>query len=65
VVQSPVLVGRDGELALIDKKLADAAAGAGQLLFVAGEAALARLDCSAQPPGAWASVWPQKSACRA
>jgi len=42
VVQSPVLVGRDSELALIERRLADAAAGAGQLLFVAGEAGIGK-----------------------
>jgi DNA-binding NarL/FixJ family response regulator len=40
MIQSPVLVGRDPYLALVEARLAGAAAGAGQLLFVAGEAAL-------------------------
>jgi AAA ATPase domain len=42
VVQSPVLVGRDVYLALVGRRLADAAAGAGQLLFVAGEAGIGK-----------------------
>jgi DNA-binding CsgD family transcriptional regulator/tetratricopeptide (TPR) repeat protein len=42
VVQSPVLVGRDAYLALAGRRLADAAAGAGQLLFVAGEAGIGK-----------------------
>jgi predicted ATPase len=41
-VQSPVLVGRDVYLALAGRRLADAAAGAGQLLFVAGEAGIGK-----------------------
>lgn len=42
VVQSPVLVGRDSQLALIDRRLAEAADGTGQLLFVAGEAGIGK-----------------------
>jgi DNA-binding CsgD family transcriptional regulator len=42
VIQSPVLVGRDAYLALIETSLAAAAAGAGQLLFVAGEAGIGK-----------------------
>ena len=42
VVQSPVLVGRDSQLALLERRLAEAAAGAGQLLFVAGEAGIGK-----------------------
>ena len=42
VIQSPVLVGRDAFLALIEQRLADAAAGSGQLLFVAGEAGIGK-----------------------
>ncbi|GAA1010246.1 LuxR family transcriptional regulator [Acrocarpospora pleiomorpha] len=42
VVQSPVLVGRDEFVALADRRLAEAAAGAGQLLFVAGEAGIGK-----------------------
>ena len=42
VIQSPVLVGRDAYLALIQTSLAAAAAGAGQLLFVAGEAGIGK-----------------------
>ena len=38
LIQSPVLVGRDAFLALIDERLTGAAAGRGRLLFVAGEA---------------------------
>lgn len=51
VVQSPVLVGRDGQLALIERRLADAAAGAGRLLFVTGEAGIGKtrlLDSAAR-----------------
>ena len=40
--QSPVLVGRDAFLTLIERRLADAAAGSGQLLFVAGEAGIGK-----------------------
>ena len=36
VIQSPVMVGRDAFLALVERRLADTAAGSGQLLFVAG-----------------------------
>jgi predicted ATPase len=42
VVQSPVLIGRDSQLALLEQRLADAAAGAGRLLFVAGEAGIGK-----------------------
>jgi ATP/maltotriose-dependent transcriptional regulator MalT len=42
VVQSPVLVGRDSQLGLIEQRLAGAAAGAGRLLFVAGEAGIGK-----------------------
>ena len=42
VIQSPVLVGRDDFLTLMEGRLADAAAGAGQLLFVAGEAGIGK-----------------------
>ena len=42
VIQSPVLVGRDAFLALVERRLADAAAGSGQLLFVAGEAGIGK-----------------------
>ena len=42
VVQSPVLVGRDGQLALLERRLSEAAAGDGQLLFVAGEAGIGK-----------------------
>ena len=42
VIQSPVLVGRDAFLTLIEDRLADAAAGAGRVLFVAGEAGIGK-----------------------
>lgn len=42
IVQSPVLVGRDNQLALLERRLADAAAGDGRLLFVAGEAGIGK-----------------------
>ena len=42
VVQSPVLVGRDDFLTLADRRLAEAAAGRGHLLFVAGEAGIGK-----------------------
>jgi len=42
VIQSPVLVGRDSCLALVETTLAGAAAGAGRLLFVAGEAGIGK-----------------------
>ena len=42
VIQSPVLVGRDAFLALTESWLADAAAGAGRVLFVAGEAGIGK-----------------------
>ena len=42
VVQSPVLVGRDDILALTERRLAAAAEGRGQLLFVAGEAGIGK-----------------------
>ena len=41
-IQSPVLVGRDSFLALIEDRLAGAAAGDGGLLFVAGEAGIGK-----------------------
>jgi len=40
--QSPVFVGRDAFVALIERRLAGAAAGSGQLLFVAGEAGIGK-----------------------
>jgi hypothetical protein len=42
VVQSPVLVGRDAFLTLIENWLADAASGSGRVLFVAGEAGIGK-----------------------
>lgn len=42
VVQSPMLVGRDDFLTLAERRLAETAAGAGQLLFVAGEAGIGK-----------------------
>jgi DNA-binding CsgD family transcriptional regulator/tetratricopeptide (TPR) repeat protein len=42
VIQSPVLVGRDAYLTLIQERLAHAAAGTGRLLFVAGEAGIGK-----------------------
>ena len=42
VIQSPVLVGRDSFLALVERRLAGAAAGEGGLLFVAGEAGIGK-----------------------
>jgi hypothetical protein len=42
VIQSPVLIGRDGFVALTQRRLAEAAAGSGQLLFVAGEAGIGK-----------------------
>jgi predicted ATPase len=42
VIQSPVLVGRDSFLTLIEDRLAGAAAGEGRLLFVAGEAGIGK-----------------------
>jgi DNA-binding CsgD family transcriptional regulator len=42
VIQSPVLVGRDAFLTLLEGRLADAAAGAGRVLFVAGEAGIGK-----------------------
>lgn len=42
VIQSPVLIGRDAYLTLIERRLADAAAGSGRLLFVAGEAGIGK-----------------------
>ena len=42
VVQPPVLVGRDAFLTLIEVRLADAAAGSGRLLLVAGEAGIGK-----------------------
>jgi len=41
-IQSPVLVGRDPFLTLIEDRLAVAAAGEGRLLFVAGEAGIGK-----------------------
>lgn len=41
-VQSPILVGRDGHLELAEARLADAAAGHGRTLFVAGEAGIGK-----------------------
>ena len=40
--QAPVLVGRDDFLALADRRLAETAAGAGQLLLIAGEAGIGK-----------------------
>jgi hypothetical protein len=40
--QSPVLVGRNDVLDLAGRTLADAAGGAGDLLFVAGEAGISK-----------------------
>jgi DNA-binding CsgD family transcriptional regulator len=42
VIQSPVLVGRDSFLTLIEDRLAGATAGEGRLLFVAGEAGIGK-----------------------
>jgi DNA-binding CsgD family transcriptional regulator len=42
LIQSPVLVGRDAFLTLIEGRLADAAAGAGRVLFVTGEAGIGK-----------------------
>src|ERR1700687_1234228 len=42
VIQSPVLVGRDAFLTLIERRPADTAASAGQLLFIAGEAGIGK-----------------------
>lgn len=42
MVQSPVLVGRDSQLAVLERRLAAAAAGSGQLLFVSGEAGIGK-----------------------
>ena len=42
VIQSPVLVGRDAFLTLIEDRLADAAAGAGRMQFMAGEAGIGK-----------------------
>ena len=42
LVQSPVLIGRDDFVALARQRMAQAAAGAGQLLFVAGEAGIGK-----------------------
>ena len=41
-IQSPVLVGRDSFLALIEDRLAAAATSEGRLLFVAGEAGIGK-----------------------
>src|SRR5262249_56411811 len=54
-IQSPVLVGRDSCLALVEDRLADVAAGEGRLLFVAGEAGIGKtrlLSGVAQQAGA-------------
>jgi hypothetical protein len=40
VIQSPVLIGRDAYLPLIERRLAGAAEGEGRLPFVAGEAGI-------------------------
>ncbi|MET9338941.1 BREX system ATP-binding domain-containing protein [Nonomuraea sp. NPDC003804] len=42
MVQSPVLVGRDDLVAWAERRLAEAASGRGQLLFVAGEAGIGK-----------------------
>ena len=42
IVASPVLVGRDEALMHAWRRLGEAAAGAGQLLFVAGEAGIGK-----------------------
>ena len=42
VIQSPVLVGRDAFLTLTEGQLTDVAAGAGRVLFVAGEAGIGK-----------------------
>ncbi len=42
VIQSPVLVGRDDVLILMEDRLSGAAAGAGRVLFVAGEAGIGK-----------------------
>ena len=42
VIQSPVLVGRDAFLTLIEDRLAGAGAGAGRVLLVAGEAGIGK-----------------------
>ena len=42
VIQSPVLVGRDDFLTLMESRLGGAAAGAGRVLFVAGEAGIGK-----------------------
>ena len=41
-LESPVLVGRDDFVALAERRLAEVAAGAGQLIFVAGEAGIGK-----------------------
>ena len=41
-IQSSVLVGRDSFLVLVEDWLADAAAGEGRLLFVAGEVGIGK-----------------------
>ncbi len=48
MIQSPVLVGRDSFLALVERRLADAAAGEGGLLFVAGEAGIGKTRLAMQ-----------------
>src|SRR6185369_1426646 len=42
VIQSPVLVGRDEFIELARRRLGEAAAGSGHLLFVAGEAGIGK-----------------------
>ena len=42
VIQSPVLVGRDADLALIETQARRGRGGRGQLLFVAGEAGIGK-----------------------
>ena len=42
VVESPVLLGRDDFLTLAERRPAETAAGAGQLLFVAGETGIGK-----------------------
>jgi ATP/maltotriose-dependent transcriptional regulator MalT len=54
MIQSPVIVGRDDLLALARRRLAEAAAGAGQLLLLAGEAGIGKtrlLDAVAHDTG--------------
>ncbi|BCJ42061.1 hypothetical protein GCM10010168_65630 [Actinoplanes ianthinogenes] len=42
MLSSPVLIGRDDLLGLADRRLAEAAAGRGELLFLAGEAGIGK-----------------------